>query len=102
MYKVYGNNKINGWEVIANKKSLSDARKIASRLSYEEYYSYLIKESSERGDEIVAQEVFKENTEKEKVKSFKEKYKVEVKERPKSRMKKKEELRKITEEYIDR
>ena len=67
MFKVYGNSKINGWEVIANKKSLSDARKIASRLSYEEYYSYLIKESSERGDEIVAQEVFKENTEKEKV-----------------------------------
>ena len=43
-----------------------------------------------------------ENTEKEKVKSFKEKYKVEVKEKPKSRMKKKQELMKEVRDYIDR
>ena len=102
MYKVYGNSKINGWEIVANKKSLVDANKIANRLTAEEYYSYLIKESDENGDRIIRQETLKEETEKEKVKSFKEKYKVEIKEKPVSRMKKKEELRKLTEEYIDR
>lgn len=113
MYKVYGNSKINGWEVVANKKSLVDAKKIANRLTADEYYSYLIKESDENGDRIIRQETLKEETEKEKVKSFKEKYKVKEekvndkyelsgREKPKSRMKKKEELMKEVRDYIDR
>ena len=102
MFKVYGNSKINGWEVVANTKKITDANKIADRLTADEYYSFLIKQSDENGDSIIRQETLEQNTEKEKVKSFKEKYKVEVKEKPKSRMKKKQELMKEVRDYIDR
>lgn len=53
MYKVYGNNKAKGWEILKETKSLAEARKIVSKMEGWHYYSYIIKESTQRGDTII-------------------------------------------------
>ena len=102
MYKIYGYNKIKGWEIISTKSKLTEAIKIADKIDSEEYYSYLIKESNSRGDSIIKQHTFTQECKVEYSDNIKEKYEVRAITFKPSRMKKKEELRKITEEYIDR
>lgn len=109
MFKIYGNNKQIGWEIIANKKTFEEAIKITNRLTTENYYSYLIKETDENGDRIVKQESLYGKCEVEYVDNVKTnvevramEFKVKEKERKPSRMKKKEELMREVRDYIDR
>ena len=109
MFKIYGNNKQIGWEIIANRKTLEEAIKITNRLTSDNYYSYLIKETDENGDRIVKQESLYGKCEIEYVDNVKTnvevramEFKVKEKERKPSRMKRKQEERKMFEEYIDR
>ena len=95
MYKLYGQNKKEGWEIISNKAKLEEIEKVAVKLDAKEYYSYIIKESTKEGDKVIKQQTLK--TEEDQVKEFKEKYKVKTKT---SRSKKKEETRKIIRDYL--
>lgn len=53
MYKVYGNNKSKGWEIIETTSSITKAKKTAENLEARQYYSYIIKESDEKGERLV-------------------------------------------------
>ena len=109
MYRLYVKTLQGIWEKMANKNTLEEINKIANRLNDEDYYSYMIVESTKEGDSLVMeQDLYKRN-----INDYKKcrvefvdnlKTDVEVKAvvfKP-SRMKKKEELRKMTEEFIDR
>lgn len=53
MYKVYGNSKSKGWTMLKETVSLAEAKKIVSKMEAWHYYSYIIKESTQRGDTII-------------------------------------------------
>lgn len=56
MYRVYGNSKKEGWVIIKDTESLTDAKRTANNMKSSEYYTYIIKESTHRGDIIIARE----------------------------------------------
>lgn len=102
MYRIYGKNKIKGWEKIDSTADKEKAFKTAEGISSKEYYSYMIIENNGNGDNVIAQESLYEECQVEYVDEVKTKYEVKALAFKPSRMKKKENLRKLTEQYIDR
>lgn len=102
MYKVYAHNKQKGWEKIDSTNDKEKALKTAKSISSKEYCSYMIIENIGNGDNVIAQESLYEECQVEYVDELKTKYEVKAVTFKPSRMKKKEELRRMTEDFIDR
>lgn len=104
IYRIYGQNKKKGWEIIDTKIDKEEAISIARGLSSEEYYKYLIIEHDCKHNcdfPIESEDLYQEC----KVKYENIKTGIEVKAmeiRPYSRTKNKQELKKLTQDYIDR
>ena len=102
MYKVYGQNKQTGWEKIDSTNDKEKAFKTAENINSKEYYSYMIIQNNGNGDEIIERKDFTRECTVEYVDEVKTKIEVKATTFKPSRMKKKQELRKLTEQYIDR
>lgn len=102
MYKIYGQNKKTGWEKIDTKKDLEEILKIAETIKPKEYYSYMIIKNNGNGDEVIDRKDFTRECKVEYVDEVKTQFEVKATTFKPSRMKKKQELRKLTEQYIDR
>lgn len=102
MFKLYGNSKINNWEEITTSMRLEQVERRAEKLTGKEYYSYMIKESSKEGDRIVKQENLYEECMVEYSNDVKVDFEVKAAVFKPGRMKNKEELRRLTDEYVDR
>ena len=101
MYKLYAQNKKSGWQLIKTGQDLDEIELLAETIDAKENSTYMIIEHTPKGDRTVRrQELYQEYDEKEKVNNFKKKYKVETTTSKTSKMKQKEELRKMTEEYL--
>lgn len=102
MYRIYGQNKQTGWEQIDTKKDLKDINKIAEKLTGKEYYSYVIIQNNGNGDEVIGRKDFTRECTVEYVDEVKTKIEIKATTFKPSRMKRKQEERKMFEQYIDR
>lgn len=100
MYKLYGQNKITGWTLIKTSDDLDKLNLIAGTLKAKDYFEYIIIEHSEKGDNTVRRQELYDECEIEYVDDVKVSFEVKATTFKPSKMKQKEELRKITEEYI--
>ena len=105
MYKLYAQKQQGGWDRICIKPSYDLIKKTIQAIKYDGYYAYMVIKNEGNGDEIVERNKLQEDNEKQKVNKFKDKYKVvqeedAIKSRPNSRAKQKEELRKLTDDYL--
>lgn len=102
MYKLYAQNKIKGWQLIKTSNNLDELDLLSEKIEPKEYFEYMIIENSDKGDRITRrQELYQECTV-EYSDDVKTKYEVKAAIFKPTRMKKKEEVRKMTEEYIER
>ena len=103
MYKLYAENrKIGNWSVIATHTNLKIIQQKADKLNSKEYYSYIIKETTKEGDKLVKQQVLNQECKIEYTDEVKVDFEVNAYTFKPSKMKQKEELRKLTQDYIDR
>lgn len=102
IYKVYGHNRQFGWEKLETTPDRDKAFKTANGLTGKEYFSCMIIRNSENGDEIVYRNDFSKECKVEFVDKVDTKVEVKAMTFKPSRMKEKQELRKLTEKYIDR
>ncbi len=102
MYKVYAHNKQTGWEKIDSTNDKKKAFKIAGRINAKEYHSYMIIQNIGNGDEVIHRKDFTRECTIEYVDEVKTKIEVKATTFKPSRMKRKQEERKMFEQYIDR
>lgn len=102
MYRIYGQSKKTGWEKIDATNNKEKAFEIAETIKPKEYYSYMIIQNNGNGDEVIHRKDFTRECTVEYVDEVKTKVEVKATTFEPSRMKKKQELRKLTEQYIDR
>lgn len=102
MYKVYAHNKQKGWEKIDSTNDKKKAFKTAGRINAKEYYSYMIIQNIGNGDEVIERKDFTRECTVEYVDELKTKIEVKATTFKPSRMKRKQEERKMFEQYIDR
>lgn len=102
MYKLYAQKLQGGWEKIIQAGTLKEIEKEAQYLTAKEYFSYMVVEHSKEGDQVITRKKLYEECKVEFVDDIKSKVEVKALTFKPSRMKKKEELRRLTEEYIDR
>ena len=102
MYKLYVQNIQGSWDKLAQKDNLEKIEKIASKLKPKDYYSYMIIENTPYGDRTIKMQKLYEECKVEYVDDLKTKVEVKAMTFKPNRMKKKEELRKMAEEFIDR
>lgn len=101
MYKLYANSKTKGWQLLNTNKSISNIQKIISEeITPKKYYSYMIKQCNENGEQIIFRRDFTRECQVEFVDNLKTSVEVKATMFKPSKMKKKEELRKMTEEYL--
>lgn len=101
-YRVYANSKKFGWEKIEGTTDKDKAFKSAESLSYKEYYSYVIIANSGEGDDVIDRKDLSKECTVEFVDDVKSKIEVKATTFKPSRMKRKQEERKMFEQYIDR
>ena len=101
-YRLYGNNKSTGYELIDKSNDKDKIFKEAESLSGKEYYSCMIIDNDGNGDEIIYRKDFTKECTVEFSDNVKPKIEVKTIVFKPSRMKKKEELRKLTQEYVER
>ena len=101
MYKIYGNSKTKGWQLIATKDKLSEIEKVAINITAKEYYTYMIKQCDENGEQIIHRREFSKECQVEFVDNLKTSVEVKATMFQPSRMKKKEELRRLTRDFLD-
>lgn len=102
MFRLYAQKHTGSYEKITEKKTAQEIEKVAARLKSNEFYSYLIIENDGEGDSIYTRQVLSEPVKVEFV--DKDPTSIEIKThvfKP-SKMKQKEELRRMTQDYIDR
>ena len=98
MYKLYAQKRAGSYEKIEQSTKLKEIRKIAEELDAKEYYSYMIIENNGNGDLMIDTQKLYEECE---VEYGEVKSNIEVK-AVNFRAKNKEQLRKMTRDYIDR
>ena len=102
IYKVYGHNRQFGWEKLDTTPDKDKAFKTAIGLTGKEYFSCMIIKDGENGDEIIYRNDFSKECKVEFVDKVKTKVEVKAAVFKPSRMKRKEEERRMFEQYIDR
>ena len=100
MYRLYGQRTEGGYAMIAIKSTLEEIEQEIKEM--EGYYSYMIIENKGKGDNLLRSERLYKECSVEYVDNLKTDIKVNAISFTPSRAKKKEDLRKLTEEYIDR
>ena len=104
MYQLYAQNRIKGWltkpEYISN--DVDDLELIAEEFTPKEYFEYMIIEHRKDGDIIVRRQELFQKCEVEYSDDVKVDFEVKATIFKPSKMKQKEELRKLTENYIDK
>ena len=101
MYLLQGLSKKNGWETIEVSDNLETIYAvIEEKVTPKEYYSYIIKKRTKEGDDLVKSKQLFEECQVEYSDNVKTKYEVKAITFKPSKMKQKEELRKMTEEYL--
>ena len=100
MYKLYAQSKIKGWQLIKTSNNLDELDLLSEKIEPKEYYEYMIIEHSDKGDNIKRrQELYQECTV-EYSDDVKTKYEVKATTFKPGRAKEKEQLRKMTKEYM--
>lgn len=99
MYRIYAHQREKGWVIVDVKLSKEDAIEVADNLEPKNYYSYLVVEADENGEKVVQRKDLTKECEVEFVDNLKTDYEVKATTFKPSRMKKKEELRKLTQNY---
>lgn len=102
IYKLYGNSKTKGYELIDKSNDKDKIFKEVGNVSSKEYYSYMIIANEGNGDEVIGRKDFTRECTVEYSNNVKPKIEVKSVVFKPTRMKRKEELRKLTENYIDR
>ena len=102
MFRLYAQKLSGSYEKIGQKKTLGEIEKLTNRLSPKEWYSYLIIKNDGEGDEIVTSHKFYEPVKIEFTDKDETSVEVKTKVFKPSKMKQKEELRRMTQDYIDR
>ena len=102
MYKIYGQNKKTGWERIDSTNDKEKAFNTVENISSKEYYSYIIIQNNGNGDEVIGRKDFTRECTVEYVDEVKTKIEVKATTFKPSRMKRRQEERKMFEQYIDR
>ena len=100
MCKLYAQNIIKGWELIKTSNDQDEIELLAETINPKEYREYMIIEHSNAGDSIKRRQELYQECEVEYTNNFKKKYEVKAVTFKPSKMKQKEELRKMTEEYL--
>ena len=101
MYTLYAQNKKIGWQLIKTSDDLDKLNLIAETLTPKDYFEYLIIEHSINGDRTIRRQELYLECEVEYTDDVKVDFEVKAVTFRPSRIKQKEELRKITEKYID-
>ena len=103
IYKLYANNRKKGFESIGIYKDKDEAIKVALNLDFRDYSNWLLKASdSILGDDIVDMQQCTEECTLEYSDDVKPKFEVKTAIFKPSKMKRKQEERKMFEQYIDR
>lgn len=102
MYRIYGYSKKNGRQKIDSTSDKKEAFEIASKINPKEYYSYVIVADIGNGDEVIGRKDFSRECTIEFVDEVKTKVEVKATTFKPTRMKRKQEERKMFEQYIDR
>lgn len=99
MYKLYAQNKKGIWKEIDKSNELGQIYILTDKITPKEYYKYMIKEESKNGDNIIEiRDLYKE-CKVEFKDEIKTSFEIKATTFVPSKMKRKEELRKMTEEY---
>lgn len=100
MYKLYAQNKKGVWKLIDKSKELGQIYIEIDKITPKEYYKYMIKDEKPKTDDIIEiRDLYKE-CKIEIKENINSKYEIKATTFKPSKMKKKEELRKMTEEYL--
>lgn len=102
MFRLYAQKHTGSYEKIGERSTEREIGQLAGRLKSNEWYSYLIIKNDGNGDEIYTRQVLSEPVKVEFVDKDPTNIEVKTKVFTPSRMKQKQELRKLTEEYLDR
>ena len=103
MYLLQGLSKENGWETIETSDNLETIYAVKEeKVTPKKYYSYIIKKRTKEGDDLVESKQLFEECQVEYSDDVKPKYEVKAITFKPSRMKEKEELRRMAKDYIDR
>ena len=100
MYKLYAQSKTEGWKIIKTHTKLEIIEKESEKLTCKEYYSYIIKEVTKEGDRLIKQQTLLQECKVEYSDNVKVDFEVKAMTFKPSRMKQKEELRRMTEDYL--
>lgn len=99
MYKLYAQSKKKGWYLFKNSDDLEELDLLAETIDAKEHCTYMIIEHTDKGDKTVRrQELYLECTV-EYSDNVKTSFEVKATTFKPSKMKQKEELRKMTQEY---
>ena len=99
MYRIYAHQKNKGWVIVDVKKDKEEAIETADSLNPKDYYSSLVVQADENGERVIQRKDFTKECEVEFVDHLETKIEVKATIFKPSRMKKKEELRKLTQNY---
>jgi len=99
MYNIYGHHKISGMVLIDKKQTQEEAERFVEYLKKGEYYSLMIINKTMKEDKLIKRIDLTKECEVEFVDNLKTDCEVKAITFKPSRMKKKEELRKITQKY---
>ena len=100
MFKLYAQNKIDGWQLIKTSLDLDELELYAETLKPKDCYEYLIIEHTPKGDRTVKRQELYQECKVEYSDDVKTSFEVKATTFKISRMKEKEELRKEIEKYI--
>ena len=100
MFKLYAQNKIKGWELVKTDEDLDELELFAETLKPKDCYEYMIIEHTPKGDRTVRRQELYQECEVEYSDDVKVNFEVKATTFKPSKMKQKEELRRMTEEYL--
>ena len=100
MYKLYAQNKITGWQLIKTSDDLDKLDLISETLKPNTYFEYMIIEHTEIGDRTIRRQELYQECKVEYIDNANVSFEVKAITFKPSKMKEKEELRKMTEEYL--
>ena len=99
MFKLYAQNKKTGWYLVKNSSDLDELDLLAETIDPKEHSTYMIIENTPKGDRTVRRQELYQECSVEYSDNVKTSFEVKATTFKPSRMKQKEELRKMTEKY---
>ena len=100
MYKLYAKTKQFEWQLIKNCNTLEEVDEEIEEIDKNIYFKYMVKEHTVKGDNYIKSGEFYQECSVEYSNNVKTSFEVKATTFKPSKMKQKEELRKMTEEYL--